>query len=97
MRFWLGWEEKSQDYRPLTDPPNGAILGWWKSGEAGDGSHSTLCAWIDAENESAAKQAVILDWPGSPVWRFCNMPLAGFVPGDRFPLSDWMKKRAGVH
>lgn len=92
--FWVSWEEKSEDYRPLSDPPNQAIIGWWKSGEAGDGSYATIVAWVKAEDEASAKAAVVKDWPGDRVWRFCNPCKHGFTPGDRFPLKGWEKKRA---
>ena len=32
MRFWMSWIVKEEDYRPLTFPPNEAILGWWNTG-----------------------------------------------------------------
>lgn len=92
-RFWLSWDEKHEDVRPLTFPPNKAILGWWCTGEAYDGSYSTLVAWVEAKNENAAKQAILKDWPGNHEWRFVEKCKLGWLPNDRFPLSDWSKKR----
>lgn len=97
MRFWISWEERSEDYRPLTDPPEAAIIGWWCSGKAGDGSFSTICAWVEADSEEAAQSTIVRDWPGDDrVWRFVNAVADDWRPGDRFPLSDWSKKRAAL-
>lgn len=95
-RFWISWEERSPDHRPLTDPPNVAILGWWCSGY-GDG-YATLCALVEARSERAAKAAVDQDWPavGRRVWRFVEERDADWLPGDRFPMSGWMRTRAEV-
>lgn len=101
-RFWLGWEEHSKDYRPLHDPPNEAILGWWCSGESGDlkTSFHTLCALVEAESEEAAKIAVMEDWPPPehrlpPSWRFCNLVADDYMPGPRFPVKagSWSWRR----
>lgn len=89
-RFWISWNEYSEDWRPITDPPTRAIIGWWKSGEAGDGSYATLCAVVDAASEGAAKKAVKKNWPPErmpPVWRFCEEKPADFMPGGRFPAK----------
>lgn len=94
MRFWLSWHQPGEDFRPLAYPPNAAILGWWLSGrDAND--VATLCALVTAEDETAAKQAVRIDWPEAERWRFCNQVADDFLPGDRFPLKPWMKERAG--
>lgn len=95
-RYWASWNEYAKDYRPLTSPPNKHILGWWCSGYAGDESYSTIVAWVEAKNESEAKKAIAKDWPGKREWRFVEECDVGYVPTDRFPLSPWMKKRAGV-
>lgn len=102
-RFWLSWEEVSEDYRPITDPPNRAVLAWWCSGEAGDGSYSTLVAFIEAEDEAAARAAVLESWPPGPmgrapgqepVWRFCEERGFDYRPGDRFPVTKpWQRER----
>jgi hypothetical protein len=95
-RYWVSWFELSPDYRPLTDPPSLSILGWWCSGESEEGW--SLVAWVEAVDDVAAKQAVRENWPpeneGGPTWRFCH-PRAD-VPSGRFPLSDWMRIRAGL-
>jgi hypothetical protein len=94
MRFWLSWNETSHDYRPVRSPPNPAVLGWWCSGEAGDGSYFTLVAWVEAKNEKGAKAAIQKDWPlRGREWRFVEEREPDWLPGDRFPLSDWSKKR----
>lgn len=95
-RYWMSWKERAKDYRPLTSPPNKHILGWWCSGYAGDESYSTIVAWVEAKTEAEAKKAIAKDWPGKRQWRFVNPCEPGYVPGDRFPLSDWMQTRAGI-
>lgn len=96
-RYWAGWNEYSEDYRPAADPPNKAILGWWCSGYAGDSSYSTMCAWVEAKDEAAAMKAVTKDWPvpkgQEREWRFFEEREYDWDPGDRFPLEDWSKKR----
>lgn len=96
-RFWLSWEETSQDYRPLTDPPNRAVLAWWCSGEAGDSSHRALVALVEETTLDLAKAAVMESWPcpgAAPVWRFCSQVSFDWRPGDRFPISKgWSQER----
>jgi len=98
MRFWVSWEQSTEDYRPLTYPPEG-MLGWWCSGE-GDG-YWTLCALLDAEDDDAAKDVIAKHWPETlemDDWRFWNEVDADHAPGDRFPLPDWsplLKKGEG--
>jgi len=92
-RFWLSWEEPSKDYRPLNFPPNAAVLGWWCSGCTAEEA-ATLCALVEADNESAAKAAIDADWPAKErVWRFIDAVAIDYLPSDRFPPSDWMKVR----
>jgi hypothetical protein len=53
-----------------------------------------MVAWVEAKNERAAKSAIVKDWPGKDrEWRFINEVEPDWVPTDRFPLSDWSKKR----
>lgn len=93
MFYWLSWYQPTEDYRPLKDPPNPAILGWWCSGERADGA-ATLCACVIGENESHARNAVRIDWPEAQEWRFCKpVEEIGWRPSDRFPLVDWMRVR----
>ena len=95
MRFWMSWIVAEEDYRPLTYPPNAAILGWWKSGEDMDGN-AILCGLVQASDEDSAENAVTKDWPGIE-WRFVNPESDNYVvTSDRFPLSDWMTSRMGV-
>lgn len=90
-RYWISWYEKSEDYRPLNFPPNNSVKGWWKSGESDDAS--ILCAVVDAENEDKVWESIEIDWPGSRQIRFCEIRKSDYKPGDRFPVSDWMKDR----
>lgn len=97
-RFWLSWVQPTEDYRPLTDPPHEAIIGWWNSGYTAKG-YSTLCALVDAESMAEAKKAIRVSWPEAPGvrgnWRIDDERAADWLPNDRFPLDkDWMRKRA---
>jgi 5-methylcytosine-specific restriction endonuclease McrA len=96
-RWWVSWNETSADYRPLHDPPYAAILGWWCSGEAGDGSYFTICALVSAPTEEKAKAAIKKDWPTlHPDWRFVNKMAQGWLPDDRFPITkEWSQQRLG--
>jgi hypothetical protein len=91
-RWWMSWIVEENDYRPLTFPPNPAILGWWCTGEDAEG-RNMLCGLVEATNLYRARQAVLKDWPGI-AWRFVSRRENSYViSSDRFPLSDWMKKR----
>lgn len=95
-RFWCSWYQPGEDYRPITYPPPPNILGWWKSGETDEAA--TLCAVVEADN---AVQAIghirnAKAWPEANDFRFADRAEDGWIPGDRFPLSDWMKPRFGV-
>ena len=94
-RYWMSWEERSQDYRPIRFPPGPKILGWWCSGEAGDGSYHTIVAVVEADDPW---DEVEKDWPGAQDnERFCGTVADDYVPGDRFPLdSEWMVERFGA-
>jgi len=93
MRYWLSWYQVTEDYRPLTYPPNEAILGWWCSGESIHGA--TLCAVVEACCEEDAWSAVKLDWPEMDPTsdaRFISEKSNDYVPGGgRFPIkeNDW--------
>lgn len=93
-RFWVSWNQPTEDYRPLNFPPNQKVLGYWCSGFSADDS-ATLCALVDAEHESDAMAAIQADWPeaAAHLWRFIEPRTADWLPGDRFPLSDWMRER----
>lgn len=97
QRFWASWLQPTEDYRAVTFPPNEAIIGYWCSGYASganDESIPILCAVIDAENEEAARAAVLKDWPEWTEWRFIEPRNPDFKPGDRFPIdSEWMQER----
>lgn len=95
-RFWLSWYEKSEDYRPLNDPPNERILGWWNTGFSP--GYTTIVALVEAYTEEAAWAAVEGDWPGaSKEIRFCEDKGRDYVvTSDRYPLKDWEKQRMGL-
>ena len=90
MYQWISWYQPTEDYRPLSYPPNAAIMGWWCSGSAA--TSSTLCALVLADDEEAAREAVRKDWPEAVEWRFCVTKEAPQL-GDRFPFEDWMTAR----
>lgn len=98
-RFWVSWFEPLGDYRPLNDPPNAGVLGWWCTGErrSGSGPLAVLCAVVAAGDEQEAKAAIATDWPGEKLWRFCEETPSFWRPAaDRFPLSGWMAERLAI-
>ncbi len=92
MRYWVSWHQPTDDYRPLQDPPNAAILGWWCSGYDSN-DVPILCALIEAGSERIGKAAIEKDWPEAQRYRFFNEVGQDFLLSDRFPMSAWMKKR----
>ena len=91
--FWMSWYQpfdETEDYKPLTYPPNTAILGWWCSGRTETGA--TICAWVKANCEEKAKEAIRQDWPEAEDWRFCDEKEKP-TNSSRFPVSDWMIER----
>lgn len=94
MRFWMRWIQPTEDYRPLTCPPNTAILGWWCSGYDSK-DNAFICAAVEAEDEDKAWEAVRKDWPEADdsSGAFCESKEDDFKPGDRFPIDGWMIER----
>ena len=91
-RFWMSWVQPTEDYRPLTFPPNEAIRGWWNTGFDND-DYATIVAVVDAPSQEEAWDEVRKDWPEA-VYRFQH---EGTYPeGDRFPLSVWMLTRKEI-
>ena len=82
---WVSWVGPRGDYRPITTPVDPKIVGWWCSGESGDGN-AILCAFIDAGTADEAREIVNRFWPefGLKEWRFC---IVDHPPprADRFP------------
>ncbi len=101
QRFWISWVQPTSDYRPITYPPNNAIIGYWCSGSSSDMDEEDnddtdawiLCALVQACNENEAKEAIYKDWPEATEWRFFEPKSNNWLPSDRFPLEDWMKER----
>ena len=94
QRYWVSWKEYEKDYRPIHDPPNAAILGWWCSGH-GD-TYSTLCALVQCESKAEIAQVLGEDWPQENLvfdMRFIQVVDMDYQPSDRFVLTDWMKER----
>lgn len=48
---------------------------------------------VQAENEEAAKAAVLIDWPEAERWRFCDEKESPALLGNRFQLTEWMVQR----
>lgn len=86
MRYWISWEQPTQDPRPLKYPPLPEVLACWESG-IGAG-HFTMCAVVDAPDESGAQAKVRVHWPEATKWRFCT-PMPDWRPTDRFALPAW--------
>lgn len=94
-RYWISWEQLTSDCRPLHDPPNGNICGWWCSVCTGE-SDWTIWAVVDAEDSDDAERAIKQDWPEAPAnncWRFFDEVAFDWRPGDRFPVKAWMEER----
>ena len=90
--FWISWYQPTEDYRPLTYPPNENVLSWHCTGSNSSEDIYTICSMVKAENEEEAKKTIQLDWPEAEEWRFCKIKESTEL-NDRFPLDDWMKKR----
>lgn len=88
--FWLSWYQPTEDYRPLTSPPNPQILGWWCSGHAAQGA--TICAYVEAEDDKSARDAVKRDWPEAEEWRFIE-ERNSYQTSDRFVPAEWAAER----
>ena len=95
MRYWIGWYQPiTKDVRPLKDPPNEAILGWW-FGEERTNKERTICAVVKVKNSEEAKLAIKKDWPEAERWRFCESRNSIWTPEQtRFPIDKrWMRDR----
>lgn len=94
--FWVSWVCTVEDGRPLTEPPNAAIIGHWISGYDSN-DQEIWCAWVRAKDEKQARLALSQDWPelkGKRSWRFFDEQPAGWEPSDRFPAkSKWSRDR----
>lgn len=91
-RFWVSWYQTTEDYRPISYPPNENVLAWWCTGQSDSGA--TLCAVVAAPDEHHAMKAIQTDWPEMNEWRFCDVKDPDWAPrSDRFPLKDWQVER----
>ena len=90
---WVSWYQPTEDYRPIGFPPNEKVLGWWCTGSGAKGA--TIVAVVFADNDAAAKEAVLVDWPEVEEWRFCEDMAESKLTqlSTRFPVSDWMATR----
>ena len=91
--FWMSWYQLSEDYRPITSPPNENVLAWWCSGQGEEGW--TLCAYVIAEDEAGVKEAIKKDWPELDMdakLRFIDQKPV-YIPSDRFKAPDWAVER----
>ena len=94
MLYWCSWVCDNDDHRPVTYPPNEAILGWWCSGYDSQ-YNAILCALVQADSESLALSSVEQDWPEfDGNWRYIRE--TDTLLTDRFPLSDWMEPRVSA-
>ena len=93
-RFWCSFVQPTEDYRPLTYPPNESILGWWCSGYDGN-DNAIICALIEGASEDDARKSVVKDWPEAMLFRFCDEVSTKWRPNDRFPQTGWVIERLG--
>lgn len=93
--YFIGAHGADSDYRPINFPPHEAILGYWNSGYRLYDEAITLCLLVQAETEDEAKNIIKIEWPESvsACWRFFNEHDNLWLPGDRFPISDWAEER----
>lgn len=88
--WWCSWREYESpvDTRPIHSPPNAAIIGWWETGGAGDGSYSTMCALVHADDEKGVAAAIKKEWPAAERrWRI-EPHRANNIEGDVITFSD---------
>lgn len=92
-RYWVGWESKEEDCRPLTFPPNEQIIGCWETGYTDTGT--TMVALVEGNDIADATDAILKEWPEQEanIWRFFRSFGDDEKLSDRFPLADWMKER----
>lgn len=102
-RFWVSWYQPTEDYRPLTDPPNKNVLAWWCSGSrtvmtnGDERDEAILCAMVLGANECEVEKAVRKSWPEVKHWRFYDEVAADWLPGNRFPIEkEWERERLGL-
>ena len=89
--YWVSWYQPTQDFRPLSFPPNKNILGWWKTGE-NTSNESTLVAIVNAVSVKDAEKLIRKDWPEVTNWRFIEKK-STLLLNDRFLLTNWMIER----
>lgn len=89
--YWVSWYQPTQDFRPISFPPNKNILGWWKTGED-ISNESILVAIVDATSIDHVKAIVHIDWPEVTNWRFIDKRKTLYL-NDRFILTGWMIER----
>ena len=88
---WVSWVQKTEDYRPLHDPPNDDVIGWWCSGYDSN-DNAILVAFLNVNSDLMAVKAIRKDWPELEEWRFIQ-DCDSEKPSDRFPLEGWSLKR----
>lgn len=91
--FHISWYQHTEDYRPLTFPPNEDVLSWWCSGYSDDGA--IIVAYVTGVDEASALSAVQKDWPEMTAdndLRFLNQA-THYVDSGRFPIPDWGEER----
>jgi hypothetical protein len=89
-KFWISWYCAADDMGKfeLHTP-------WWISGTRCSDDAETICAAVQAEDEEAAKKAILNSYDDPPKdleWRFVNERSADWSPFcDRFQQAKWMK------
>lgn len=85
-RFWIGWKQPGEDYRPMMVPPRETVVGYWCSG--GSETYHTMCAVVNADDADHARTIVAVYWPDAGRERFNDQKPAGWLPGERFPMAE---------
>lgn len=84
MRFWMSWwAGDNDDMRPIVDDEN--VPPWGCSGERAEEPRHSICAVVDADNESTAWERIRGYWPEAQE-RFCREK-----PGDWLPEKTRFK------
>lgn len=87
-RFWMSWNQTTDDERPIKVPPKLEVMGYWCSGTRLSDMAATMCALVVSSNVASAKKVIKKYWPEASDWRFAVKKSDDWTTGDRFPLKE---------